>query len=177
MHFPGFNREIDSAALTSFLLRGYVPGSRSIYRDVRKVAPGTILTLREPSAESMAEERYWSAAEIVVAGLHHPFRRSEEEAVDELDRLLRAAVKLRLVSDVPLGAFLSGGVDSSVVALLLHRAIGDQLTCIFVDNGLLRLGEVARIVIDDEFEVGEGLGEDTVDGLAKPAASPRADGD
>jgi asparagine synthase (glutamine-hydrolysing) len=118
--FPGWSGEVDREALGSFLLRGYVPAPRSIYAAASKVPPGVVVTFTAPSEEGRSEARYWSAAETVVAGIHEPFKGSLAEAEAELDRLLREAVKLRMISDVPLGAFLSGGVDSSTVVALMQ---------------------------------------------------------
>ena len=82
-----------------------------------------------------------------LAGRAQPFEGTPDEAVGQLDAILRQAVARQMEADVPLGAFLSGGVDSSVAAALIHRAIGDQLTCVFVDHGLLRLNE-GKMVLD-----------------------------
>ncbi len=109
---------LDRDALTSYLRFGYVPGPRAIYRGVHKLQPGTILTVRgagEPQIEA-----FWSLEEIARAGQAVRYDFSEEEAEERLDALLRDAVGRRMVADVPLGAFLSGGIDSSTVVALMQ---------------------------------------------------------
>ena len=111
----GFPRTIDHGALSAYLRYGYVPSPHAIYSAARKVLPGSVVTFRAPAPEAAEHSRYWSAAEVASKGMAAPFTCSDEEAVDELERLLDDAVGLRMVADVPLGAFLSGGIDSSTV--------------------------------------------------------------
>ncbi|MCS3802725.1 asparagine synthase (glutamine-hydrolyzing) [Chromobacterium alkanivorans] len=116
---PSFSGEIDRNALCSYLRHNCVGGTHSIYQNIFKLAPGCLLTLslREPTPVVTS---YWSAQEVVLHGLNNPFSGSAEEAVEELNGLLCDAVKQQMVADVPLGAFLSGGVDSSVVVSLMQ---------------------------------------------------------
>jgi asparagine synthase (glutamine-hydrolysing) len=119
-HFRG---DIDRDALAKFLRHGYVPGPRSIYRDIFKLPPGTILTLTrsERGHWSHAEPTaYWSVQEQLEHAASAPFSGSPQEAVDELDRLLQQTIGDEMVADVPLGAFLSGGVDSSLIVALMQ---------------------------------------------------------
>jgi asparagine synthase (glutamine-hydrolysing) len=114
---PAFRDEVDRGALTLFLRFGYVPAPYSIYAGVSKVLPGTIVRFaRGDDAPQMIT--YWTARDAV----RQPTTEFSEErvAVDQLDTLLRDAVKLRMVSDVPLGAFLSGGIDSSTIVALMQ---------------------------------------------------------
>ena len=118
---PGFDRAIDRDAVEAFLALDYIPAPHSIFRDARKLEPGTILRV---SAATPAEVRiapYWTLAEAAQKGCADRFAGSFEEATDELERLLSDAVKRRMVSDVPLGAFLSGGIDSSTVVALMQK--------------------------------------------------------
>ncbi len=125
---PGFSPKLDRRALTQFLRYGYVPEPMSIYHDARKVPPGTYVTLSPDNAAQMPEPvPYWSAMDAVARGLEDPFRGDADDAADALDELLRDSVRLRLESDVPLGAFLSGGVDSSLVAALAQSTISRPL--------------------------------------------------
>lgn len=116
----GWDAAIDREAVCAFMRHGYVPAPRSIWRGVNKLAPGTLLIARAGAAP--VEECYWSAEEVARQGIAaragHGVTRSE--AVDQLDQLLRDAVGRQMVADVPLGAFLSGGYDSSVVAALMQ---------------------------------------------------------
>ncbi len=116
---PDFAPVIDQDALALYFRHGYIPAPHSIYRGVRKLLPGTILTLRAPEAEPQTQT-YWAVDEVWRRGAATPFPGGEDEAADELERLLRQSVRLRLLSDVPLGALLSGGVDSSLVAALMR---------------------------------------------------------
>ena len=115
---PAFRPEIDRDVLTLLLRHSYIPAPYSIYKGVRKLPPGTILTLRGAGAAEPVP--YWSARDAAEAGLADPFSGSDSEAADALDTLLREAVGMRMVADVPLGAFLSGGVDSSAVVALMQ---------------------------------------------------------
>jgi asparagine synthase (glutamine-hydrolysing) len=118
---PAFHGEIDRSALMLYFRRGYVPGPFTIYRDVHKLPPASLLTLRnDGDAPATAPETYWALDAVAEQGVAHPFRGSPQDALGHLDALLRDAVKLRMESDVPLGAFLSGGVDSSLIVALMQ---------------------------------------------------------
>jgi asparagine synthase (glutamine-hydrolysing) len=113
---PWVSAEIDPVAVTQYLTYGYVPAPRTIFRDVRKLPPAHRLVLEHGVA---SVERYWSLRLRPEPG------RPEAAWADELDALLSQVVERQMVSDVPLGAFLSGGVDSSlIVALMTRRASG-----------------------------------------------------
>ena len=117
---PQFEASIDRAALTLFLRYNYIPAPFSVYRGISKLPAGTIVTLRNGASEPMIE-RYWSAAAVAEAGVADPLRISDGEAVDALEQLLEAAVGRQMMADVPLGAFLSGGVDSSTIVALMQK--------------------------------------------------------
>jgi asparagine synthase (glutamine-hydrolysing) len=117
---PDFEREVDRGALTLLLRYGYVPAPFSIYRGIAKLPAGAMLTLRQGEAEPEVE-RYWSGAEVAEAGIADPLRIGDEEAIDELERLLENAVGGQMIADVPLGAFLSGGVDSSTIVAVMQK--------------------------------------------------------
>lgn len=121
---PAFRAEIDRDALALLLRANCVPGPASIYRNIKKLPPGTVLTV-EPAAPGQGELRaYWSAHRVAEAGVADPFPGTAEEAVAALETLLRDAVRLRMVADVPLGVFLSGGVDSAAVTALMQAQSG-----------------------------------------------------
>lgn len=115
---PRWRGEIDRGALVLFLRHGYVPAPYSIYAGIRKLTPGTFLSVRPDG--SFQETRYWSARDIAERGVAEPFGGSDTEAAETLERLLSRAVGRQMVADVPLGAFLSGGVDSSTVVALMQ---------------------------------------------------------
>lgn len=114
----GWKPEIDRNALSSYLRFNYVPAPYSIFKGVQKLEPGKILTWR---AGSFDVEAFWSLREIAAEGLLTPADYSDEEAIDQLDVLVRDAVRRRMVADVPVGAFLSGGIDSSTVVAAMQR--------------------------------------------------------
>ncbi len=115
---PDFSGEIDRDALSSFLRFNYVPAPQSIYRGVHKLRPGHLLTVRQDAEPQI--EAWWSLAEAREKGVSAPFVGSEDEAISALEALIGDAVGKRMIADVPLGAFLSGGVDSSTVTALMQ---------------------------------------------------------
>ncbi len=117
---PGFIGKINRDALTLFLRHNYVPAPYSIWRGINKLTPGTFLSLSQGADEPEIEE-YWSIDDAITSGgAQSLFRGSADEAVDELDSRLAASVADQMVADVPLGAFLSGGIDSSAVVALMQ---------------------------------------------------------
>src|SRR6185437_4423790 len=110
--------EIDRDALAAFLRFAYVPAPRTIYRGVAKLPPGTLLLIQGDGEPELV--RYWDAQAVARAGLAAPLAVGESEAADALEALLRDAVRRQMVADVPLGAFLSGGIDSSAVVALMQ---------------------------------------------------------
>jgi asparagine synthase (glutamine-hydrolysing) len=120
---PDFIRDLDPEAIELFLQRHFIPAPYSIYSHVRKLLPGTYLALPLSDAQERVESTaYWSVADAARRGLDDRFEGSAEEGIDELGRLLSATVRREMEADVPLGAFLSGGVDSSLVVALMQAA-------------------------------------------------------
>jgi asparagine synthase (glutamine-hydrolysing) len=117
---PEWRPRIDQHAVASFLRHNYVPAPATIYEGVYKLEPGTILTL--PWQGEPRIQRYWDARAVARNGRRNQLRGSDGELVDQLEALLQDAVKCRMIADVPLGAFLSGGIDSSAVVALMQRA-------------------------------------------------------
>lgn len=129
-----FDFQLNRGALALFLRLAYVPAPFTIFQHVYKLMPGCILTVSPELARSRAgfspspddhqatwkPVRYWSAREVAERGVASPFEGTEPEAEEHLDTLLRQAIRLRMIADVPLGAFLSGGIDSSVVVALMQ---------------------------------------------------------
>lgn len=119
--FPGFEREIDRNSLASFVRLKYVPAPKSIYKNIFKLMPGCYLEVKEKDRNSQGTPMtYWSARHAVERGLENPLQEDEETVIRQTETLLKEAVALRMVADVPLGAFLSGGVDSSLVVALMQ---------------------------------------------------------
>ncbi len=125
--FAGFQASIDPAAIATVLRRGWIPDQQCIYEGVFKLPPGTMLSvsaddLRTAGLDGLRKRLHcwWSLAEVAEAGQRRTLEMKVGELEDELDRLLRAVVRERMVADVPLGAFLSGGIDSSTVVALMQ---------------------------------------------------------
>ena len=115
MAHPSFRKEVDREAVAAFLRYSYVPTPATIFRGVHKLPPGCILTVAAGGEPSIAP--YWRLSEVVA----QPGRdMSANEAAESLNELLLQAVRQRLIADVPLGAFLSGGLDSSTVVALMQ---------------------------------------------------------
>jgi asparagine synthase (glutamine-hydrolysing) len=114
---PEFPAEINRDALTLLLRLRYIPAPHSIYRGIYKLPPGTLLSWNGTDVRQIP---YWSAKEAAESGTAQPFAGSEAEAVAEMEALLKDAVGMRMMADVPLGAFLSGGIDSSTVVALMQ---------------------------------------------------------
>lgn len=110
--------EIDRGALSLLMRHNYIPAPYSIYRDVRKLPPGCFL--RVNCAGEAEIHTYWSLAEVVERGRVNPFLGDDRQAIDELERQLSRSVRGQMVADVPLGAFLSGGIDSTAVVALMQ---------------------------------------------------------
>ena len=117
---PGFHARVDRSAIALLLRRNCIPAPHTVFEDVRKLEAGSVLTVRAPRSRDVVPVPFWDAGEIAARGLEHRFSGDDHEAVDELETLLRDAVQLRMIADVPLGAFLSGGVDSSTVVALMQ---------------------------------------------------------
>jgi asparagine synthase (glutamine-hydrolysing) len=119
--FPGFGDALDREALALYLRFCYVPAPRTIHTHARKLVPGTILTLsaRDLHEREPRPEPYWRYEDVALAGLVDPVR-EEREGLERLQAALNDAIRLQLVADVPVGAFLSGGIDSSTVVALMQ---------------------------------------------------------
>lgn len=116
--YPNFRKEINRDALTLYLRHNYIPAPYSIYENIFKLNPGCILKLDTRKSE-ISINSYWSMSEVISKGITSQII-SEDEAFNELEYLLRDSVKQQMLSDVPLGAFLSGGVDSSTIVALMQ---------------------------------------------------------
>ncbi|MFN0191988.1 MAG: asparagine synthase (glutamine-hydrolyzing) [Aestuariivirga sp.] len=116
--YPGWTPSIDQCSLVDYLRYGYVPAPRSIYQSVSKLLPGTIATIRENGPPHI--ERYWDICTVAADGLGRQFAGDDATAVNQFEALLSDAVRRQMIADVPLGAFLSGGIDSSTVVALMQ---------------------------------------------------------
>jgi asparagine synthase (glutamine-hydrolysing) len=120
---PQIELSVDPNALTSYLRYSYVPAPNTIYKNVFKLLPGTTLVVSSDRERQHCEpQQYWSFHDVALAGSSSMQTRSDAQAVEVLDDILGDAVRRRMVADVPLGVFLSGGVDSSTVAAMMQEA-------------------------------------------------------
>ncbi len=173
--YPGIDKRIDDTAVEDYFALGYVPDPKSIYMGVRKLAPAHVLRV-DPTARAHTPRRYWHIEFVPDRAM------TQARAVEELRALLDESIRMRLISEVPLGAFLSGGVDSSaVVATMAKLSSGAVSTCSIgfddtsVDESeyarevaeLFRTDHFSRVVDTDDY--------DLVDTLAACYDEPFAD--
>jgi asparagine synthase (glutamine-hydrolysing) len=146
-----FPRQIDPSALASFLMLGYVPDPECIFQNVRKLEPGHML--RWERGRGVEIERYWSPVVPEAPSI------GEAEAVEELRRLIAEAIRYRLIADVPLGAFLSGGLDSSAVVAEMARQMDRPVKTFSIGfeepgyNEAPHAAAVARVLQTDHTEL------------------------
>ncbi|HLJ28103.1 MAG TPA: asparagine synthase (glutamine-hydrolyzing) [Candidatus Angelobacter sp.] len=117
--YPKFERRLDRGSLALYMRYAYVPSPHCIYQGLYKLPPGHILALSSPQEQPVLS-RFWSGSEVARAGLDSRVKGTDAEVVAQLEEKLTQAVGLRMIADVPLGAFLSGGVDSSTVVALMQ---------------------------------------------------------
>ena len=121
-----FQNEIDTKVLQIYFIHGYIPAPYSIYQDIYKLDAGCMLEIEAPYKEPEIST-YWSVREAAKYGEDHPFKGSREEAADELERVLKESIKEQMVADVPVGAFLSAGIDSSTIVALMQAQSNQQV--------------------------------------------------
>lgn len=118
--YEGFNAEINTEILDTYFIHGYIPAPHSIYKGFYKLMPGTYL-IYDCNTEEYTCTTYWSMTEVAEKGHNNPFKGTKEEAADELERLLKESIKGQMQADVPVGAFLSAGIDSSTIVSLMQE--------------------------------------------------------
>jgi asparagine synthase (glutamine-hydrolysing) len=120
---PQFRQEINRDAIALQLRHNYIPAPYSIYNDIYKLLPGHYLQLNENDFKKKFlpdSKPYWSLTDVAISGANNPLTLSIEDIINQLEKLLHTSIKQKMISDVPLGAFLSGGVDSSTVVALMQ---------------------------------------------------------
>ncbi len=122
----GFQNPIHKDVLGIYFIHGYIPAPYSIYENIYKLEPGCILEIKSPFNKCDIST-YWSIKEAAQHGQEHLFKGAYEEAVDELERLLKASIQDQMMADVPVGAFLSAGIDSSTVVALMQSLYPDKV--------------------------------------------------
>ncbi len=119
---PGFEAAIDRGSLATLLRQGNVPAPASIFSSIAKLEPATAMTVRATAGGlALHAQRYWDARAVYADGMRNPQAVSHAQIVQGAQEVLTGAVRIRMIADVPLGAFLSGGLDSTVVAALMQR--------------------------------------------------------
>jgi asparagine synthase (glutamine-hydrolysing) len=118
---PSFQPEMDHDALHQYMQYAYIPAPLSIYKGIHKLNPGNLLSISlNETAGNMRMESYWDLSEVAANAQQMQFSGSDTDALNELERILAQSVKGQQLSDVPLGAFLSGGIDSSLIVALMQ---------------------------------------------------------
>ena len=177
-----FNNGINKEVLPIYFIHGYIPAPYSVYENIFKLEPGTMLTLKTPYKE-YSIENYWSMREAAKKGEMNPFKGSEEEATEELERLLKESIADQMVADVPVGAFLSSGIDSTTVVALM-QSLSDKKVRSFtigVDDPKLNEAEVAKKIADHlgtkhtELYISEKDARDVIPNLSYIFGEPFAD--
>ncbi|MBZ9986770.1 asparagine synthase (glutamine-hydrolyzing) [Mesorhizobium sp. BH1-1-5] len=154
--FPLFSPELDLDAAGAMLSKGWVPDRKCIWQNAFKLPPGSLVSVTSTdlaqagSAASIFQrvEHWWSPAEVAIGGRKDPVGGSDDDLTDELDALLRLAIRERMIADVPLGSFLSGGIDSSTVVALMQAQSGSQVrtfTIAFAEGGFDESGYAADV--------------------------------
>jgi asparagine synthase (glutamine-hydrolysing) len=116
---PAFHAKVNRNSIALLMRHNYIPTPYSIYEGISKLAPGSLLTVSLSQRESQSQS-YWSVSEAITETKSRPFTGSPTEAVGALESLLMDAIRQQMVADVPLGAFLSGGIDSSTIVALMQ---------------------------------------------------------
>ncbi len=119
-----FDNELDTSALSLYFRYGYIPSPYSIYKNIYKLDAGCILTINPPYSD-YSITKYWDILEKAAYGQNNRFEGSFEEASEELERLIKESIRMQMVADVPVGAFLSGGIDSTTVAAIM-QSVSDK---------------------------------------------------
>ena len=156
----GFCSPINRRVLDIYFTHGYIPAPYSVYEGIYKLEPGTVLKLEEPfGRENLSLSAYWSMKEAAKRGQENLFRGSREEAADELERLLKESVRGQMEADVPVGAFLSAGIDSSTVVALMQSLHGGRVRSFTIGmeaegyNEAVAAKEIARHLGTDHTEL------------------------
>lgn len=161
------SRSIDPAAMAEFVQYGYISSPRSAFSDVQTVRPGT--TISFDHSLRATEHEYWSARDLFVGRPVDELRKElailpEEQLLDRVEASLQQAFEYRMVADVPVGLFLSGGIDSSMVATLLARRSGFKLKTFTIGYGASEFDETVYAR-----QVAEGLGAEHIEHIVSPA--------
>ena len=125
---PDFNNKISKPALSNYLKFNYVPAPQSIYKNIFKLEPGTYINISLESANSkdIKSKKYWDLSSVINDGFKNPIN-DPKHAISQIKSSLSSAIKSQMISDVPLGAFLSGGIDSSLITALMQEHSSNKI--------------------------------------------------
>jgi len=118
--------QLNSSSIAGYVRKGYINNPHTIYEGVNQLQPGSILTLKANS-DTPSIETYWSLSDVAEHGIRNQYSGDFEDAKSHLEKLLTDAISRRMISDVPLGAFLSGGIDSSAVVALMQKCASSPI--------------------------------------------------
>lgn len=177
-----FDSKVNGQVLGLYFQHGYIPTPYTIYEGIMKLEAGTILTLDIASLEYSIQP-YYSMSEVAQRGQSNIFTGTEKEAADELERLLKEAVKGQMISDVPLGAFLSGGIDSSLVVTMMQSVATNSVKTFTIgfDIDKYNEAEYAKKIAErlgtkhTELYVNQEDAFDTIQNMSKAFTEPFAD--
>lgn len=181
MPHPAWKKELDREAAQEFFAFGYVPETACIFKDLQKVKPGTIMRLHENGQQE--ESAYWDLSEEISQAKSYHEKKNDEEWIDATHSLLKDAVKRRCQADVPLGAFLSGGIDSSLVVSLMQSQSIDRIKTFSIGFDIPNYNEaphakkIAEYLGTDhhEFYVSTHEAQEVISNLASMYDEPFAD--
>ena len=139
---PAFAPRVSPEAVAAYLRLGYVPAPLSIFEGISKLPPGHILTIDADGGEKLS--CYWNVREKAIEGQAALDRRGDQDIIDDVANLLADSVKRRMISDVPFGAFLSGGIDSPVVVSLMQAQSSQPVKTFTIGFEDARFNEAAR---------------------------------
>jgi asparagine synthase (glutamine-hydrolysing) len=164
---PSFRATLNWDAVGSFLRLNFIPAPATIYENIFKLTPGSVLSLDQSHLRvggTPSPVSYWSLGDVAARAADNPFRGSFAEAVDVLDSIIEDAVRLQSSADVPLGAFLSGGIDSSLVVAMLQKVTSQPVTT-------FSIGMPQRVMDETEHAtaVATALGTDHVAHMIQPS--------
>ena len=178
----GFDNRINTDVLDIYFTEGYIPAPYSIYRGINKLEARTILTV-DVATFSTKTEVYWSMKDVARRGQNNLFTGSRQEAADELERLMKESIRGQMVADVPVGAFLSAGIDSSTIVSLMQQLAPGKVRTFTIGmedkafNEARIAKEIAGILGTDHTEqyITEKDAKEVIPGLAKMFGEPFAD--
>lgn len=177
-----FHNEINTDVLNLYFMYGYIPQPYSIYKDIWQLQPGGILEIKEPFTD-WSKDSYWNICDVAENGQKNIFKGTEQEAADCLENLLRESIRGQMRADVPLGAFLSGGIDSTLIVSLMQSMSDKKIRTFTVGfneegyNEAKYAGETARHLGTEHTELYVGFKDvmDVLPHISEAYSEPFAD--